>query len=131
MRFPTPEALADAFLHYEERKVDKSGCISFECKKYEVGITYIGQHVDIIYDPANTEKITIQHTPSNSRFEAKELVIGEHTGPRPKTPEFMTSLKPETSRLLSAQAVNADRREVAARRAIRYGGFVEGGGCDD
>ena len=131
LRFPEPETLAAAFLHQEERKVDKSGCISFECKKYEVGITYIGQYVNIIYDPANTEKITIQHVPSNSEFEARELVIGEHTGPRPKVPEFMTPVKASSSRLLTAQEKYADMRELTVKRAIKYGAFVEGGGHND
>ena len=131
LRFPTPETLAAAFLHQEERKVDKSGCISFESKKYEVGITYIGQYVNIIYDPSNTEKIMIQHVPSNSEFEARELVIGEHTGPRPRVPEFMTRIKPDSSRLLKAQEITADKRESTVKRAIKYGGFVESGGCND
>jgi len=131
LRFPTPETLAAAFLHQEERKVDKSGCISFESKKYEVGITYIGQYVNIIYDPSNTEKIMIQHVPSNSEFEARELVIGEHTGPRPRVPEFMTRIKPDSSRLLKAQEITADKRESTVKRAIKYSGFVESGGCND
>jgi len=129
--FPAPEALAAAFLHYEDRKVDKSGCVSFEGQKYEVGVTFIGQRVGIVYDPADTRKITIQHAPSGSEFEARVLVIGEHTGPRPKAPEFMAPLKPGSSRLLAAQAINADKREESARRAIKYSGFVEGGGSHD
>jgi len=31
-----------AFLHCEERKVDKAGCISFTGKKYEVSLPFIG-----------------------------------------------------------------------------------------
>jgi putative transposase len=34
LRFLEPEVIANAFLHCEERKVDKAGCISFEGKKY-------------------------------------------------------------------------------------------------
>jgi hypothetical protein len=40
LRFADPETLANAFLHCETCKVDKSGCISFMGKKYEVGLTF-------------------------------------------------------------------------------------------
>ena len=39
LKYLDPEILASAFMHCEERKVDKSGCISFEARKYEVGLT--------------------------------------------------------------------------------------------
>ena len=41
LKFKTPEEIADAFLHIETRKVDKSGCISFMGKKYEVGLSVL------------------------------------------------------------------------------------------
>jgi len=130
-RFLPPETITAAFLHREERRVDKSGCISFNNKKYEVGVTFIGQQVIIIYDPASTAKITVEHPPSNSSFEATELVIGEHTGPKPKKPEFMGAIKPETSRLLAAQARKSQLRHSKTVRAIKYSGFVEGGDSAD
>ena len=37
IRFMDPDTIRDAFLHCEDRKVDKSGCISFMGRKYEVG----------------------------------------------------------------------------------------------
>ena len=42
LKFLDQETVANAFLHCEERKVDKSGCISFEGRKYEVGLNLIG-----------------------------------------------------------------------------------------
>lgn len=36
------DVIRDAFLHAEERKVDKAGCISFMGRKYEVGLLFIG-----------------------------------------------------------------------------------------
>lgn len=124
LRFPPPDTIALAFLHSEDRRVDKSGCISFQNKKYEVGVTYMGQKVTIIYDPANTEKIMVEHPPSGASFEAGPLVIGEHTRPKPEAPEFLTAAKPSVSRLLAAQANRADKRQDEVYRAIRYSGFV-------
>ncbi|MNC52608.1 hypothetical protein D3C81_1484400 [compost metagenome] len=56
-----PDTLADAFLHSEKRKVDKSGCISFMNRKYEVGLTVIGCTVEVVYDPADTTELTIEY----------------------------------------------------------------------
>lgn len=42
LKFLDPETIANAFLHCEERKVDKAGCISFQGDKYEVGLSFIG-----------------------------------------------------------------------------------------
>ena len=66
LRFLDPQTIANAFLHCEERKVDKAGCISFQGKKYEVGLSFIGCTVDVIYDPADITELTIEyegHTP--------------------------------------------------------------------
>jgi len=124
-RFLPPEVIADAFLHEEERRVDKAGCISFQGRKYEVGLSYIAQKIRVIYDPANTETITIKHTPSGVTFTATELKIGEHTGPKPHLPEFAAHVKPQTSRLLLAKEKQAAEHEEAVHRAIKYSGFVD------
>jgi transposase InsO family protein len=128
LRMLPPETVAEAFLHYERRRVDKSGCISFEGQKYEVGVSYVGLSVGVLYDPTNTEVITIRHEPSGHEHAATKLVIGEHTGPRPKFPEHMAPAKPATSRLLAAQEAKSMERAENARRAIKYSGFIGGGG---
>ena len=61
LRFVDPEELADAFLHCEKRKVDKSGCISFMNRKYEVGLPFIGCTVDVVFDPADITELTIEY----------------------------------------------------------------------
>jgi len=42
LKFLDPQTVANAFLHCEERKVDKAGCISFQGNKFEVGLSFIG-----------------------------------------------------------------------------------------
>ena len=101
LKFLDPDIITQAFLHCEERKVDKSGCISFQNQKYEVGLNFIGSKVNVVFDPADTRELTIEyegHTP----FTAKPLVIGERTGKRPKMPEHMQAVPAESSRLLAA-----------------------------
>jgi transposase InsO family protein len=119
LKFLDQDTVATAFLHCEERKVDKSGCISFEGKKYEVGLTFIGCTVDVVYDPADVEELTIEyqgHTP----WRAKQLVIGERVGRRPKLPEYMQPVPAESSRLLDAAAKKNLERQQQQAPAISY-----------
>ena len=120
LRFLPTDTVANAFLHMEKRKVDKSGCISFMAKKYEVGVVYIGRTVDIVYDPADTSVLTVEDKHWGTSFQIKQLVIGNHTGPRPKLPDFMTPARPETSRLLDEKQKRYDKRQLSAKRAISY-----------
>ena len=120
LRFLPTETIANAFLRLEQRKVDKSGCISFSGKKYEVGVIYIGRTVDVLYDPADTSILTVEDKHFNTSFQIRELIIGEHSGSRPKLPEHMTPTQPLTSRLLDAKQKRYDHRQLSAKRAISY-----------
>jgi len=97
LRFVDQGELATAFLHGETRKVDKSGCISFQDRKYEVGLAFIGQTVDVIFDPADITELTIEyenHTP----WRVRELVIGERAGKRPPLPAHLGEVPADVSR---------------------------------
>jgi transposase InsO family protein len=127
LRFVPPETVALAFLRVQQRKVDKSGCISFGGKRYEVGILLIGRTVDVVYDANDTETLTVEYAGTSLRV--GELKIGEHTGPRPKLPKSMLPALPDTSRLLDEKEKRYATRQENVRRAIRYSG-LEGGGPD-
>lgn len=58
--YPDEALLASAFQHCEPRKVNKSGCISFMGKDYDVGLLYAGQQVDDVYDPQSIAKVRIE-----------------------------------------------------------------------
>jgi transposase InsO family protein len=120
LRFLPPETVASAFMRLEQRKVDKSGCISFEGRKYEVGILFVGRTVDVVYDPADTRVLTIEHKQTGAAFRVKELKIGVHTGPRPKLPKSMTTAIPSTSRLLDEKQKQYEARSEVVRRAISF-----------
>jgi hypothetical protein len=125
-RFASPDAVANAFMRVEQRKVDKSGCISFSAKKYEVGILLVGRTVTVAYDPNDIRTLTVEH--DGKAWLAQELKIGEHAGPRPKLPGTMSPIVPETSRLLDGKEKRHASRQEAVRRAIRFDG-LEGGGA--
>lgn len=49
--FLDASVVAQAFLHHEQRLVDKGACISFKGRKYEAKPALIGSKVEIAYDP--------------------------------------------------------------------------------
>lgn len=119
IRFVDAHVLANAFLHCESRRVDKSGCINFMGKKYEVGLSFIGCKVDVVYDPSDITELTIEydgHTP----WTARELVIGERAGKRPSLPEHVGTQRTESSRLLNAAHKQHELRKEQQIPAISY-----------
>ena len=129
LKFLPVETVSNAFLHAEKRRVDKSGCISFSSVKYEVGLAYVGREVDIIYDPSNTEILTVEYQ-EDLPLTAKKLNIGEKVGEKPVLPEYLTAIKPTASRLLdAAERENEKRKEKNSATAISFRHMrKEGGG---
>ena len=119
LKFIDPDIVANAFLHSEERKVDKAGCISFEGKKYEVGLSFIGCTVDVVYDPADITELTIEYE-GHAPWKVRQLTIGERAGQRPKLPECLQPLPAESSRLLIAATRKNDQRKTEQVSAISY-----------
>jgi len=122
LRFIPSDVLARIFRHCETRKVDKSGCISFQNRSYDLGAKYAGQTVDVVFDPADTQFLTIETTGSKP-FQVAERKILEHVVERPKRPEPET--KATTSRLLDAVSNAYEARTVERQRAISYSSEVK------
>ena len=130
LKFLDPETVRSAFLHCEERKVDKAGCISFQGEKYEVGLNFIGCTVDVVYDPADTSLLTIEYE-GHPPWTAKRLVIGEKTGPRPALPPHLLPKPAETSRLLAAAQKQNDKRQARQTPAVIYRTVKQDGEAND
>jgi putative transposase len=119
LRLVDADLLANAFLHCEDRKVDKAGCISFMGKKYEVGLLFIGRTVQVVYDPADIREVTIEHE-GHSPWTAREMVIGERSGKRPTLPDHLGGKSVDASRLLrGAKQEHAKRKELQSP-AVSY-----------
>jgi len=129
LKFLDPETIANAFLHLEERKVDKSGCISFQGEKYEVGLPFIGCKVNVVYDPADISQLTIEYE-GHPSWTANKLVIGERTGPKPALPPHMQRVPANTSRLLAAAARQNEERKTQQAPAVSYRVAKKGGESD-
>lgn len=126
LRYLDAGEITNAFLHAESRKVDKTGCISFQGKKYEVGIPYIGSEVNVIYDPLDTRELTIEYE-NHPAFRVKPLEIGERAGKRPTLPQHLTPLTPEHSRLLNASKSQQKDRLEKSRQVVSYRSFKKEG----
>ena len=116
LNFVDIETITEAFLHTDTREVDKTGCIDFKGKKYEVGLQLIGRKVEVYYDPSWTDEIEIHH-PDFKPFKAKQQVIGRNCGTRAELPESIRTIKTEKSRLLEglneANITHRTNKEVA------------------
>jgi len=120
LRFAAPDVVADAFLRLDTRKVDKSGCIRFDNRLYDVGIPLMGQTVDVVFDPADVRTVTVEHRPTGYTNKVSELVVGPYAGKRPKLPDTLLPVQCETSRLLDLKEQQYQANHDAVRRAIRY-----------
>lgn len=125
LRFLETEVITSAFLHCEERKVDKAGCISFAGKRYEAGLNFVGSTVRVVYDPADISVLTLEYE-GHQPWYVKELVISTRTGSRPTLPERMTPQSADSSRLLTAATVKNEERRQRQHAAISYRG-IRGG----
>lgn len=119
LRWVSPEVLKDAFLHADKGKVDKSGCVSFQGEKYEVGLAFIGCTVEIIYDPHDISTVTVEYE-GHAPWTAKPLVIGSHAGKRPTLPDHMGTLPTQGSRVLDAAAKQKEARQEKQVPAVSY-----------
>ncbi len=115
LKFADSKILADAFLHSEERQVDKTGCISLFGYKYEAGMDLVGRKAEIIYDPLYLEEIEI-HVPDKKPYRVKQIEIGEWCGVR-QTPKPAQSIVPDHSRMLAALQ-NISQKHQTARPAL-------------
>ena len=127
LRFVSAELLRDAFLHMDTRKVDKTGCVSFNGQLYEVGLAYIGRKVTIRFDPSWKEELEVLDEQSKP-FIAKILVIGENCGVTRELPESMRLDPPKTSRMLDGLKKQHQLNHPPSEFANIYKGFWEGGG---
>ena len=121
LRYPDEAILANAFMHCETRKVNKSGCISFMGKDYDVGVLYAGQQVDVVYDPQNIARVKIE-AKDHEPFYAEPAKVGTHVAKKPKRSDI-EPVPAESSRLLDAVTRSAGEKE--RRNIISYSQALE------
>ena len=123
LRFVDIDTLTAAFQRVVSRKVDKTGYISFLGQKYEVGVVWVGSTVDVIYDPTDTQEVTIE-APDVAPWTARPLVMGEHTGTRSALPDHIGTSEPHGSRVLKGAAQQHAARRAAEPPAVSFQGLT-------
>ena len=119
LNFIDTSIVSEAFLHHEERKVDKGACISFRGQRYETKPELIGYKVGISYDPAAPEVLTITY-PGYEPFTARPLKIGAYCDKNPTLPVSMREQKPSTSRFLDALETQHEKNREQVANAISF-----------
>lgn len=121
--------VAEAFLHHVKRRVDRGACISFRGRKYETRTSLIGFDVDVSYDPAAPETLTISGN-GMEPFEVRPLRITEYCDQNPAVPASLLAEPPKTSRMLDA--LEKKHGETLRHRtdAISFASYGKGGDND-
>ena len=122
LNFIDASVVSEAFLHHEERKVDKGACISFRGLRYETKPELIGYKVGISYDPAIPEVLTITY-PGYEPFTARPLKIGSYCDKNPTLPISMQEQKPTTSRFLNALEAQHEKNREQVANAISFASY--------
>ena len=122
LTFLDAAVVSEAFLHHEQRKVDRGACISFRGKRYETKPSLIGHTVEISYDPAAPEQITISYQ-GMEPFTAAPLKIGSYCDKRPTLPASMQEQTPTTSRFLDALEIHHKQNQQQMADAISFASY--------
>ena len=122
LSFYDASVVGEAFLHHETRKVDRGGCISFRGQRYETKTSLIGSTVEISYDPASADVITVRY-PGIEPFQAKPLQIGPYCEKSKPLPASMTIAEAGTSRFLTALEKEHSESKKKRADAISFGSY--------
>jgi len=84
---PAPEALAEAFLWEEHRRVTKTATVSLHGNSYEVDPALVGRKVELVFDPLDLARIEVRLAGVPMGL-AIPHHIGRHSHPKakPETP---------------------------------------------
>jgi hypothetical protein len=122
LRFPSPEALRDAFLWEKTPKVDKCGCISLEGLTYEVGLEWTRKNVLVRYDPFDLSLVEVWYGGEKKKLVAPAN-IGEYNRNVKKPVEELE--KASQSKLLRLFETESKKRLKQQLGAFRLGGEVD------
>jgi len=111
--------LRDAFLREKTPTVDKSGCISLNGQRYDVGVEYIRKKVLVRYDPFDLSVIEVWSGGEKKKL-ASPLVIGEYNHNVKKPVKELE--KASQSRLLRLFEAESKERLKQQLGAFRLGG---------
>ncbi len=101
---------------------NKGACISFRGQRYETKPALIGYTVEISYDPAKPEIITVSY-PGFEPFPAKPVKIGPYCDRQATLPAAMQGQVPTTSRFLDALETKYTQSKYQMADAISFASY--------
>jgi transposase InsO family protein len=107
MRFSSIEALREAFLHEEERTVDKTGCLSLGRKLFDAGAEWRRKKVIVRFDPFNLDEAQLWHGGKQEKL-IRPAQIGEYNATQKVACEKVE--KSAESRVLKAFVKDQQKR---------------------
>ena len=123
LRFVTPDDLNFAFTLTEERLVDKTGCISFRSRLWDVGPDLIGLKVSVQYSTDNPTELLVSHPNAETRA-IREL---QPTSFCSRKKKVLSNTIVTTSRVLDAAAKKHGQQKTRLG-ATNFRGFMEDNG---
>ncbi|MGH8975356.1 MAG: DDE-type integrase/transposase/recombinase [Acidimicrobiia bacterium] len=118
---PTPDALHEAFLWSEHRRVTKVATVSLHGNVYEVDAALVGRQVELVFDPFDLASVEVRYQgrPMGAGVPQR---VGRHVHPQAR-PEEHPSPAPATG--IDYLGLVATRYEDATRRRIAYSALPE------
>ena len=113
LTFIDVNTVSEAFLYHEMRHVDKGACLSFNGEKFETKAALIGRDVEISYDPAKPEILTVRF-PGIEPFCAKPLKIGAYCDEKQTLPISVQLADVNSSRLFDG----LEKRRIENKKVI-------------
>jgi putative transposase len=110
MRIGTPEAITEVFLHSAERKVDHTGCISFQGRLYSIGVESADRKVLLRYNPPSDLSRTDAFHKGERVAEAKPIKVAVQS--RSREP----ARAPETEKVSFDELMARQQRRRFQRR---------------
>ena len=123
LRFVTPDDLNFAFTLTEERLVDKTGCISFRSRLWDVGPDLIGLKVSVQYSTDNPTELLVSHPNAETRA-IREL---QPTSFCSRKKKVLSDTTVTSSRALNAAAAKCEQQK-SRLGATNFRGFMEDNG---
>jgi putative transposase len=113
---PAPEALAEAFLWEEHRRVTKTATVSLHGNSYEVEPSLVGRKVELVFDPFDLTRIEVRSQGIPMGL-AVPHHIGRHSHPKAK-PE--TPAEPSKPSGIDYMQLIADTHQGELARGLNY-----------
>ncbi|MGH7744692.1 MAG: DDE-type integrase/transposase/recombinase [Candidatus Dormibacteria bacterium] len=116
LALPTPQALREAFLWSEKRRVTKTATVSLHGNVYEVDSALVGQLVELVFDPFDLTDVEV-------RFQDRPMGRGapQHIGRHVRHPQARTEgMPPPPPTGIDYLGLITARYEAATRRRIAY-----------